>query len=118
MRRDGHDVGRAVREPDAALRQRHLHHVLGEVARRVAHVLPRRGDAAERGVVVGAEVRAPDAPVARGHERAQRRRAVGGEDRLRRFDHELERDRATPQSERPLERRAGARDGGHVRRRP
>ena len=43
------------------------------IARRVAHVLPRRGDAAERRVVVGAEVRAPDAPVARGHEHTERR---------------------------------------------
>ena len=59
VRRDRHDVGRAVRQPDAGLRERDLHHVLGKIARRVAHVLPRRGDAAERRVVVGAEVRAP-----------------------------------------------------------
>ena len=42
MRGDRHDVGRAVGQPDAGLRERDLHHVLGEVARRVAHVLPRR----------------------------------------------------------------------------
>ena len=67
----------APSEQHAGLRERDLHHVLGEVAGRVAHVLPRGGDAAERGVVVGAEVRADDAAVAGGDERAQRRRSVG-----------------------------------------
>ena len=48
----------------------------------------------ERGVVVGAEMGAGDAPGARGDERAQRRRAVGGQDRLRRLDHQLQLDGA------------------------
>ena len=54
--------------------ERHLHHVLGEVAGRVGHRLVRGGDVAGRGVVVGAEVRARaaalggrDEPGQRGH---------------------------------------------------
>ncbi len=46
----------------------------------VAHVLPRRRDAAERRVVVGAEVRASDRPSAGGNERAERRRSVRSQD--------------------------------------
>ena len=44
MRADRHDVGGAVRQPDAGAGQRDLHHVLGEVARRMGHVLMRGGD--------------------------------------------------------------------------
>ena len=50
----------------------------------------RRGDAAGGGVVVGAEVRGDDAPAALGDQPRQRDAAVGGEDRLRRLDHQLE----------------------------
>ena len=99
------------------LRQRHLHHVLGKVAGRMPHVLPGRRDATERRVIVGAEMRAPDTAAARRHERAERGRAVGREDRLRGFDHQLERDRSRSQLQRPLERRAGASNGGDMARR-
>src|SRR5437879_2769538 len=54
---DRHDVGRAIREPDAGSGKRDLHHVLREIARRMHHVLVRRGNAAASRVVVGAEVR-------------------------------------------------------------
>src|SRR5260370_3559447 len=57
MRSDGHDVRRAIREPDAGSGKRDLHHVLREIARRMHHVLVRRGNAATSRVVVGAEVR-------------------------------------------------------------
>ena len=57
-------------EEHAGLRQGDLHHVPREVAGEVARVLPGRGDAAERGVVVDAEMRAPHAAGAGGHQRA------------------------------------------------
>ena len=68
MRPDRHDVGRAVRQPDAGARQRDLHHVLREVARRMQHVLMRGRDAARRRVVVGPEMRRDDAAAAFGDE--------------------------------------------------
>src|SRR5712691_2662548 len=57
MRPDGHDVGRAVRQPDTGAGKRNLHHVLSKVTSRMHHVLMRGGDAATRRVVVSAKVR-------------------------------------------------------------
>ena len=58
VRADRHDVGGAVGEHHAGAGERHLHHVLGEVARGVRHRLVRGGDVAGGRVVVGPEVRA------------------------------------------------------------
>ena len=113
-----HDVGRAVREPHAGLRQRDLHHVLREVAHAVPHVLPDGGDAAQRGVVVGAEVRAATtrpSPAATSGRSADVPSAR--EDRLRRLDHQLEPQRAGAELEPALERVARARHGVDVCRR-
>jgi hypothetical protein len=96
------------------LRERNLHHVLREVARRVAHVLPRCGDAAQRRVVVGAEVRSCYAPATGGNEGTQRRGSIRRENRLRRLDHQLELQGARAQLQSPLERAAGLRGGGDV----
>src|SRR3989442_9495404 len=54
---DGHDVGSAIRQPDAGSGKRNLHHVFREIARWMHHVLVRRGNAATSRVVVSAEVR-------------------------------------------------------------
>ena len=51
--------------------------------------LVRRGDVARGGVVVGAEVRADAAALARGEKAGQRRAAVGAEQRLGDLDHQL-----------------------------
>ncbi len=61
MRPDGHDVSRAIRQPDAGAGERNLHHMLREVARRMHHVLVSGSNAATGSVVVSAEVcrRAP-----------------------------------------------------------
>src|SRR6185503_18729520 len=56
MRRNGHDVSRAVGKPDAGAGKRNLHHVLREVAGWVQHVLVSRCDVAACSVVVSAEV--------------------------------------------------------------
>ena len=72
--RDRHDVGGAVGEPDAGAGVGDLHHVLREIARRVVHVLVRRGDVAARGVVVRPEVRGDDAAARRGEQARQVRR--------------------------------------------
>jgi hypothetical protein len=56
MDRHRHDVRPAVRNLHAGLRQRRLHQVTSGVAHRMSHVLPRGGDAAQRGVVVGPEM--------------------------------------------------------------
>src|SRR5712692_260608 len=57
MRPDGHDVRRAIRQPDTGAGKRNLHHVLREIARGMPHVLMRGGDAATRRVIISAEVR-------------------------------------------------------------
>ena len=56
MRRNGHNVSRAVGKPDAGAGKRNLHHVLRKVARRVQHVLVGRCDVAAGRVVISAEV--------------------------------------------------------------
>src|SRR5262245_14647351 len=56
MRRNWHDVRRAIREPNACACKRDLHHVFSEVAGRMQHVLVCSSDVATRGVVVGAKV--------------------------------------------------------------
>src|SRR5258708_33091859 len=53
---DGHDVRRAVRQPEASAGKRNLHHVLRKVTSRMHHVLMRGGDATTGGVVVSAKV--------------------------------------------------------------
>ena len=77
-------VGRAVGEEDAGAGVGQHHHALGQVAPRVVHGLVRGRDVARGGEVVGAEVRADAAALARGEEAGQRRAAVGAEQRLRR----------------------------------
>ena len=87
--RDRHEGGRAVGEEDAGAGVRHLHHLLGEVAGRVAHVLVERGDVAARRVIVGAEVRRHH-PAAGGPEELRKHRdAIGVEKGLRHFDHRI-----------------------------
>src|SRR6266850_7535458 len=56
MRADGHDVGRAIRQPDTCAGERNLHHVLRKVTRWMHHVLMRGSDAATGSVIVGAKV--------------------------------------------------------------
>jgi hypothetical protein len=77
--------------------------VLGEVARRVAHALVRRGDVAARGVVVRPEVRAGEAAGGGAVEARQDRVAAGVEDALRRLDHEFDLERAARQARAILE---------------
>ena len=81
---------RAVRERDPRAGERYLHHMPGEVARGMQHVLMRGRDAARRRVVVRAEMRGDDSAAPLGDDPRQRDRAVRREDRLRRFDHHLE----------------------------
>jgi len=90
MRCDRHDVRCTIREPDAGSRVGHLHHVAGEVARRVVHPLMGGGDVAARRVVIRSEVRGDAAAPSPVEEERERRPAVGPENRLRRLDHELE----------------------------
>ena len=107
--------GHAVREVHSALRERDLHHVTREVTRGMAQVLPRRGDATERGVVVGAEVRAGDASVAGARRMRAAATSLRVDDRLRRLDHDLETERALGQVQPPFERFAAGGDGGDLR---
>ena len=90
MGRDRHDVGRTIRQMHAGLREGHLHHVFREVAGFMAHVLPGSRDAAKGGVIVRAEVGAGYAATAGIDRRAERRRPIRRQDRLRRFNHQLQ----------------------------
>src|SRR5437868_12178269 len=65
MRADGHDVGCAVREPDACAAQSDLHHVAREVAGRMRHVLVCSSYLATRSVIVCAEMRGGHTPACR-----------------------------------------------------
>ena len=56
VHRDGHDIGRAIGQPDPSTGVRDLHHMPREVARRVRHVLVCGGNAAGCCVVVGSKV--------------------------------------------------------------
>ena len=94
MRADGHQVRRAVGKRDARSSKADLHDVLGKVAGRVAHLLMGGGDVAGGGVVIGSKVRADAAPPGGGDETGKRRAAIRADDRLRRFDHQLELERA------------------------
>ena len=89
MWRHRHNVGRAVRQPDARAGERNLHHVLREIASGMHHVLVRGSDAAARGVIVSAEVRG-GATAARGpQEQRQIDPAFAVDDRLGSLDHHL-----------------------------
>ena len=88
MRADRHDVRCAVRQPHRRARQRDLHHVLGEIARRMCHVLMRGRDRQSGRVIVSAEVGSGDTSTAGGNKIGKRDPALGGDDRLRGFDHE------------------------------
>jgi len=93
-----------IREPDAGSRVGHLHHVAGEVARRVVHpLMGRLVMLAARRVVIRSEVRGDAAAPSPVEEERERRPAVGPENRLRRLDHELELQRSGGQTEFPLE---------------
>ena len=59
---DRQNIGRAIREMNRRAGRRHLHHVFGELAGRMRHVLIRRGDVARGRVIVGAEMRSKDRP--------------------------------------------------------
>ena len=101
--RDRHDVRRAVGEHHAGAGERDLHHVLGEVARRVPHLLVRGRDVAVRGVVVRAEVRGDQAAGGGAVQPRQDRAALRIEDALRGLDHDLEAQRAGVEAEPILE---------------
>src|ERR1051326_1425406 len=62
MRRDRHDVRRAIGQPYTSAGKRYLHHVFRKVTSRMPHVLVRRGDVATSGVVVSAEMRRHTTP--------------------------------------------------------
>ena len=68
MRRDGQNVGGAIGEPEAGAGQGNLHHIAGEVAGGMEHVLVGGGDAAAGGVVIGAEVGGDAAAARSGHQ--------------------------------------------------
>ncbi len=104
---DRQHVGRAVREPHPGAGRGRLHDELGVVGDRVRHALIPRGDPAERRVVVGAVVQRGAPPGGRVHHPRHERRAVRAQDRLRRFDLDLE---AQPSRCRPRPRLA--RTGG------
>src|SRR5215213_9030163 len=76
MGRDGHDVGRAVGEPDASAAEGDLHHVAREVAGRMQHVLVRGCDAATGRVIVGPEMCGDAAPARRFEQKRESRLAV------------------------------------------
>src|SRR5437773_1154510 len=56
VRPDGHNIGRAIRQPNSGAGKGNLHHVLRKVTRRMHHVLMRGSNAATGGVIVSAEV--------------------------------------------------------------
>src|SRR6185503_14648969 len=62
MRSDGHDIRRAIGQPDTGARKRHLHHVLCKVTSLMQHVLVRRGDVAAGRVIVSTKVCGDTAP--------------------------------------------------------
>src|SRR2546421_12672094 len=84
-----HDVGRAVRKPDARTRKRNLHHVLRKVTRGMHHVLMSCRDAAARRVIVSAKVRRRATAARRGQKQREINSSLMIDDRLRRFDHHL-----------------------------
>src|SRR5262245_20267872 len=54
--RHRHDVCCSIRKPDSGASEGNLHHVLGEVARRVEHMLMGRSNVTAGGVVVSTEM--------------------------------------------------------------
>ena len=100
---DRQHVGGAVGEAHAGARRGGLHDRLGVVGHRVLEALVGGGDAAGRGVVVGAVVQAGAAAVGGVDHPGDQGGAVGAEDRLRRLDLELEPQRPGAQPEALLE---------------
>src|SRR5215510_14310473 len=89
MRRNGHDVCRAIRKPDTRSGKRNLHHVLRKVTRWVQHVLVRGGDVATGSVIVSAEVSSDTTSFSSSQQQWQIDLALMIDDRLRGFDHHL-----------------------------
>ena len=96
-------LGGAVRQRDTGACERDLHDLLRELTRRMLHALVSGRDVARRRVVVGAEMRAGDAPVAGVHQSRQQRASVRIENDLRCFDHHLEGEGMVTETERSLE---------------
>src|ERR1700730_405366 len=71
MQRNGKNVCRAIREPDARPSQRNLHNFTREVATKMRHVLISGGYATPGSVIVGAEMRRHAAPLCGHGKRAQ-----------------------------------------------
>ncbi len=87
MRRDRHDVRRAIGKPDAGAAKRNLHHVLREVTGGMHHVLMCGGDTATRCVVVSAKMRGDTTSARRCQQQRQIDFTTSVNDRLRGFDH-------------------------------
>ena len=98
MDRYGQYVCRAIRQPQAAAGQRHLHHAARKIARRVAHVLVRGRDSERRRVVISAEVRGYDSSSAFIEQPRQTHHSPLVENRFRRLDHQLHLERAAIQA--------------------
>src|ERR1044072_5542929 len=90
MRRNRHDVGRAVGKPDTGAGKRNLHHVLRKVAGRMQHVLVSCCDVASGSVVVSAEVSRNATTFRSSEQQGQIDLSAMIDDRLRGFDHHLE----------------------------
>jgi hypothetical protein len=103
MDRHGHHGRRPVGEPDAGSGERDLHDLLRELTRRMLHALVGGRDVARRRVVVCAEMRAGDSPVAGVHQSREERPSVRIQDDLRCLDHHLEGERMVTEAERALE---------------
>src|SRR5215217_1078014 len=89
MRSHWHDVGCAVRKPDAGPGKRDLHHVFRKVTGGMQHVLMGRGDVAAGSVIICAEM-SSDTPSFRSTKQPRKiDLAALINDRLRGFDHHL-----------------------------
>jgi hypothetical protein len=91
-----------------------LHALLGEVTRRVPHMLMRRRDAATGGVIVGPQVRRNAPPACGGDERGNRDSPGAVDDGLRLLDHDLEAQSSSRQPELRLQCVEGVRQRSGV----
>src|SRR5258708_318656 len=94
MRWHRKNIRRSIGQPDARARESHLHDLPREVAGKMGHVLMGGGDVPPGGVIVSAKMRGDAASAPRGDEGNQIYLAAFVEDGLRRFDHQLEAERA------------------------
>ena len=108
------DVRRSVGELNAALREGELEELPRDIAEGVVESLLVRRHRRRAGEVVGAEVCGPAASVRRRHEAGRGHPPVWADERLRRLDHEIDRDRARLQVQPLLQAVERPRQHGHL----